>query len=274
MNATLKLPEQDDMPQRDPLRIALIGDGSISHSVRETLDQAGNIGLEIVGVLCRHMRDGIVATFDELIQQRPDVVVECAGHQALIDYGTKVLAAGIPLVIASIGSLADEALFQQLRRAALTGGTRMTLVPGAMAGIDALAAARFGGLREVRYIGRKPPQAWANTEAEKLVDLSALEGPKKFFRGNAREAALRFPKNANVAATVALAGLGFDKTEVELVADPTIKKNIHELMFEGGDGRVEITIRGEPSRANPQTSALTAHSIVRVLEGMSAPVVI
>lgn len=116
--------------------------------------------------------------------------------------------------------------------------------------------------------------AWVGTPAEKLVDLSNLQAPATFYVGNARQAALEYPKNSNVAATIALAGIGFDQTEVELVADPNVAKNVHELMFEGGDGRFEISICGEPSRANPKTSALTAHSIARLLSGMASPIVI
>jgi aspartate dehydrogenase len=261
---------------RAPLRIGFIGDGGISRSVRETL--AADCGLDFVvtGVLSRpHDAETVpVHSVEALLAGRPDIVVECAGHAAVLDYGMQVLAAGVPLLIVSIGSLADGDLLASLRGAAEAAGTRIILAAGAMAGIDALSAARLGGLTRVRYTGRKPPFAWRGTPAEALIALDALEGPTTFYRGTARAAALAYPKNSNVAATIALAGLGFDATEVELVADPEATKNIHELMFEGADGRVDITICGEPSKANPKTSALTAHSIARLLCGMTSPLVI
>lgn len=263
------------MASRAPLRIGFIGDGGISRSVRETLTQIPEGSFDVVGVLDR--RQGEHAATDglrALLDANPDVVVECAGHSAIEAYAEDVLRAGIPLMVVSIGSLADDALLARLRVAAEAGGSRVLLAAGAMAGIDALAAARLGGLSRVRYRGSKPPLAWKGTPADALVDLDTLSAPCTFYRGNAREAALTYPKNSNVAATIALAGIGFDRTEVELVADPAIERNMHELLFEGEDGRYEISICGAPSKANPKTSALTAHSIARLLRGMADPVVI
>lgn len=264
------------MSVRAPLRIGFIGDGGISRSVRETLRDECDLDFTVTGVLS-HPHDAEempVRSVTELLETRPDVVVECAGHGAVVECGAAVLAAGVPLLIVSIGSLADAALLATLRAAAEAGETRIVLAAGAMAGIDALSAARLGGLTRVRYTGRKPAAAWKGTPAETLLDLDTLSVATTFYRGTARDAALAYPKNSNVAATIALAGLGFDGTEVELVADPAASKNVHELMFEGADGRFEISICGEPSKANPKTSALTAHSIARLLCGMHSPLVI
>lgn len=259
------------MDRRAALRIAFIGDGGISRSVRETLTASG-IAFETTAIVSRHSLEG--AGIEGLLASAPDIVVECAGHGAVIEYGESVLLAGLPLMIVSIGALADVELYGRLRAAAESGRSQIILAAGAMAGIDALAAARLGGLQRVCYVGRKPPLAWRGTSAEKLVDLASLDAPEIFYRGSARDAALTYPKNSNVAATIALAGIGFDRTEVELVADPSIEQNVHELMFEGSDGRFEISICGAPSKANPKTSALTAHSIARLLSGMASPVVI
>ncbi|MFT4053252.1 MAG: aspartate dehydrogenase [Novosphingobium sp.] len=258
-----------------PPRIGLIGDGGISRAVREALGGAA----PIVGILARCPREGLdetlrVETVADLLARRPDVIVECAGHEAVRAYGADVLRAGLSLLIVSTGALADPALAETLAAAAEEGGAQLVLASGAMAGIEGLSAARLGGLERVRYTGRKPALAWRGTPAEDLLDLPALTEPAVFFRGDAREAALTYPKNSNVAATVALAGIGFDRTEVELVADPTIATNVHELKFEGADGSFEVRIAGAPSAANPKTSALTAHSIVRLLHGMAAPIVI
>ncbi len=262
------------MSGRAFLRIAFIGDGGISRSVRETLAESG-VAHETVAILSRQVPgDPTADGIDRLLASAPDIVVECAGHGAVIDHGERILLAGVPLMIVSIGALADGDLYERLRAAAERGGSRILLAAGAMAGIDGLAAARLGGLRRVRYVGRKPPRAWRGTAAETLIDLERLSAPHTFYRGSAREAALSYPKNSNVAATIALAGIGFDRTEVELVADPSLEQNVHELMFEGGDGRFDISIRGAPSRDNPKTSALTAHSIARLLGGIVSPIVI
>jgi aspartate dehydrogenase len=260
------------------LKIAMIGMGGITRSLLETLGRTGEVQHVVTAILSRsgttEDHGAMVDDIGALLATKPDIVVECAGHDAVTRYGESILAAGVPLMIASIGALADPSLYQRLSDAASLGGSRLILASGAMAGIEALAAARYGGLDRVRYTGRKPPLAWRGTLAEDMIDLAELPGPCAFYSGNARDAALKYPKNSNVAATVALAGLGFDRTEVRLVADPTIATNVHELRFEGADGSFEIAIHGKPSKNNPKTSALTAHSIARLLSGMAAPVVI
>lgn len=259
------------------MRIGLIGDGGISRSIRATLATSSGLDIEVSGVLSRHPnpeRHGHCPSLASLLASRPSVIVECASHEALSVHGEAVLRAGVSLIAVSIGALADSVLHRRLHDAAIRGSARLMLAPGAIGGIDALAAARLGGLERVCYRGRKPPSAWLGSPAERLIDLSSVVQPTVFYRGNAREAAQRYPKNSNVAATVALAGVGFDRTEVELVADPTIERNVHELSFEGSDGCFRMSMEGVPSPENPKTSLLTAHSIVRILAAMVLPVVI
>jgi aspartate dehydrogenase len=259
-----------------PLRIALIGDGGISRSVRATIAALAESILQVKAVLSRRATGDDVVTvtdLESLLAASPDVVVECASHEAVAAYGETILRRGVPLVIVSAGALADGDLYYRLNMAARAGRTRLIVAPGAVAGIDALAAARLGGVHRVSYRGLKPPTAWLGTPAEKLLDLTAVTTPTVFYRGNAREAARAYPKNSNVAATIAMAGVGFERTEVELVADPTVPHNVHELSFDAVDGRFHTTSIGMPSPSNPKTSMLTAHSVVRILTAMRSPVV-
>lgn len=254
--------------------IGLIGFGGIARTVVKLTDGSQ----PIAAILMRPGREapviaaGKTAVTDVayLVAAGPDVVAECAGQPSVAAYGPAILRAGIDLIVISIGALADADLEADLRQAATDGRSHILLPAGAIGGIDALAAMRLGGLSRVVYRSRKPPEAWAGSPAEDTVDLGSLSQATELFRGTAREAATRFPKNANVAATVALAGLGMDDTEVALVADPDAPGNVHEIEAEGTSGRFAIQLTGKPSPENPRTSALTALSMARAVVNRTA----
>jgi aspartate dehydrogenase len=174
----------------------------------------------------------------------------------------------------SLGALADEALHAALVAAARGAGSRLVLPAGAIGGIDLLRAMATAGIEAVRYTSRKPPAAWRGTPAEGLVDLGAIEGPVAFFEGDARAAARDYPRNANVAATVALAGIGFERTRVRLIADPGASANLHEVSVRSAAANFEMRIEGVPSAANPRTSAATVHSLAREVLNRRAPLAI
>jgi aspartate dehydrogenase len=263
--------------------VGLIGYGGIAQDVVAALCAAGD-RIQFVGALCRPGRAAkaraalpgiaIVETLDDLLGREPDCVSEVAGQGAVAEYGAEVLRRGFDLLMISIGALAEPKLLESLKAAACEGGSRLLLPAGAIGGIDAIAAMRLGGLDAVRYRSRKPPAAWRGSPAEKVADLDSLKDRTVLYRGTAGEAALLYPQNANVAAAVALAGLGFDATEVELVADPAAPGNVHEIEAEGAAGRFAIQLQGKPSRTNPKTSALAALSVARALMNLQATIVI
>lgn len=209
-----------------------------------------------------------------LLADKPDAVAECASHVAVCDYGPAILEAGCDLIVISIGSLSDEALYTRLTQAAKNGSARLVLPAGAIGGIDALSAARLSGLESVVYTGRKPPKAWKGTPAESLLDLDTIKEPEVFFEGNARKAASDYPFNANVAATLAIAGIGLDSTQVRLVADPGIERNVHEFAVRSACGDFTVKLEGRPSPANPKTSLLAGYSVARELINRAGSVVI
>ncbi|WP_341911122.1 aspartate dehydrogenase [Ferrovibrio terrae] len=260
------------MPRPKRPSILLIGHGAMAAEVRAA---ALSTGLFDVGaVLVRHEKVGsvqaelngyrVIDSLDDLDFQ-PMLAAECASHAAVRQYGPALLRQGIDLVVASIGALSDEALHRALEAAAVEGGAKLILPAGAVPGIDALNAATLGGLDRVSYISRKPPAAWKGTPAEAVLDLDTLRDATTFYTGTARAAARDYPKNANVAATVALAGLGFDATEVRMIADPAVAANIHEIEASGAFGDMHLTIKGKPLKSNPKTSSLAAYSTIRAI---------
>ena len=262
-----------------PTRIALVGCGAIGTAVLELLrdDPALKVTTVVVPAdgadAARQAAPG-AQVLAAVPAEGIDLVVETAGHVAIEQHVLPALERGTPCVVASVGALSATGFAERLEAAAVAGRTQVQLIPGAIGAIDALAAARIGGLASVRYTGRKPPKAWKGTPAEQGLDLDALAQATVIFEGSAREAALLYPKNANVAATVSLAGLGLDLTQVRLIADPTTAENVHTVEAEGAFGSFELTMRNKPLAANPKTSALTVYSAVRALRNRVAALAI
>lgn len=254
--------------------VALIGFGAIGKSLflYATENRAWRISAIISSVrseanVRQQVEPGIeVVTAVDQLTSCPDMIVECAGHDAVQIHGLMALDRGWPLMVVSVGALTDDSLLDELKATALKSGARLILPAGAMAGIDGLAAARQAGLERVSLKSRKPPAAWKETPAEELLDLDCIEEPTAFYQGSAREAARSYPKNANTAATVSLAGIGFDATEVTLVADPDLSVNRHEVFAEGAFGTLELAIENRPLPDNPKTSMITVLSILRRLD--------
>ena len=147
---------------------------------------------------------------------------------------------------------------------------------GALLGLDAVVAAAEGGIASVRMITRKPPGGLLGAphlEAND-IDITGLTEPRRVFSGNAREAARGFPANVNVAAALALAGIGPDRTEVEIWADPTVTRNIHRIEVEAEAARLTMQIENVPSAENPRTGRLTPLSVIAALKKLSSPLAI
>ncbi|MCY3997552.1 MAG: aspartate dehydrogenase [Rhodobacter sp.] len=250
------------------MKIGLIGKGAIARYVLSAIDGRGH---EIGAILLRPERiapdaDLEVGSVDALPSDL-DLIIDCAGHRALATYGPRILARGMDMITVSLGALADPCTEVALTQAARDGDARLHLASGAIGALDCLSAARIGTLTSVTYTGRKPPQGWKGSPAGRKLDLDALpEGEHVHFAGSARAAALDYPKNANVAAAVALAGLGFDKTQVQLIADATITRNIHEVTATGDFGRFHFRISGSSLPGNPRSSALAAMSVLSKLD--------
>lgn len=251
-------------------RLALIGSGAIANTLSMALEQGREplrVGAVLVRADSRSTLPGVkvcVRTAD-LIEWRPTLVAECAGHDAVREVVPDLLAAGINVVIASVGALCDSDTRDKLSRACAVGRSRLLYATGAVGGLDALRAARLGGLDSVTYIGRKPPRAWPRSAEIESLQQTASREAVVLFDGSAGEAARRYPQNANVAAAIALAGVGFDTTRVRLVADPELTRNVHEIHACGAFGELEVRITNEPLAGNPKTSLLAALSLEELI---------
>lgn len=260
-------------------RIALLGWGAIGQRVHATLRDRLMPDAEIAlfarpSSAERLRQDSGLRVFTDaaaLAAWQPQLAIECAGHAVVAEVLPPLLRSGIDVVIASVGALGDPALRADIEAAARAGGARPLVVSGAIGGLDALRAARQAGLDSVRYTGRKPPQAWRGTPAEQRIDLGAITEPTVIFEGCAADAARAYPKNANVTAAIALAGIGFDRTEVRLVADPGVTANVHELDAQGAFGALQLRLQNAPLPDNPKSSWLAALSIEATLASYFHP---
>lgn len=262
--------------RRGEHRLGLIGFGAVGREVGDSLARLDE-GRRLAAVLVREGRaaDGypVVHEVAALLGAGAETVLEAAGHAAVQAYGPAVLSAGADLLITSIGVLADPQVAAELLAAEAAGGGRLLMAPGAVAGLDGLIAARLAGLSAVTYTSYKPPHAWRGTAAEATLDLAHHEDEVVFFEGSSRDAALAYPKNANVAVTTAICGLGLDQTRARLVSSRRVGEPLGVIEAEGDFGRFRFEILARAAPSNPKSSLLTAHSLLQAARlGLGVPV--
>jgi aspartate dehydrogenase len=202
-----------------------------------------------------------------------DLVVEAASQQAVHQYAPGALERGKDILVMSVGAFADEELFNRCVSLAKDHKCRIYIPTGALCGVDGLKSASMGKLEEVLLISTKPVAALEDNEylKEKGTNLGNLTEPLQVFEGNARDAAMNFPKTANVAATLSLAGIGFEDTKVRIIADPDTDRNTHEVHAKGEFGELKTVTSNFPSERNPRTSVLallSAISGIKTLTGV------
>jgi aspartate dehydrogenase len=258
------------MAKKKRLKIALIGYGAISQMLFDIFREK-KPAIDIVGVLVRPGRAKatqkqvgrkvvVVESLKALLKLKPDVVVEAASQQAVRDWGETILKKGVDLMVIATGAYGDPKLWKRPQAGGGQSGARLRLPSGAIAGLDGLLAMRHDSLSRVKYVSIKPPHAWSGTPAETDFDLPSIKEPTVIFRGTPADAGRLYPKNANLAVTVALCGAGLDKTEIELVADPTLPAgtNASRLEVTGDSGELKMERLGRAMPDNPKTGVLTA----------------
>jgi len=267
------------------LKVGLIGCGSIGNIIyKSIINEENSDGFEVVAVFDMRLEEAhkmagelAVDSFKDFLSLKMDLVVEAASQEAVTKYGVEILESGKDLLVMSVGAFSDEGIFTSIKKAAKRNAKKVYLPSGAIAGIDAIKAVK-GLIEEATLTTTKNPESlqgapFFNTQGKGL-DLSKMSEKAIIYEGYAREAVKLFPQNINVAAILSLAGIGFDKTKIKIIADPFTDKNTHEIIVKGYFGTIKTVSENVPSPDNPRTSYLAAISAVQTLKNLSESIVI
>lgn len=261
------------------LRVVVVGFGTIGTVVSSLVDAHDDMTL--VGVVGRDRgrteaavaAAGLDVPVLDLgdIPGEADVVAEAAPPPAFESIARPVLAGGKVLATVSAGALMEHPELVEL--AQMTGG-RVVLATGALLGLDAVRAAALGGIQSVTMITVKPARAFLDVPfvQEQGIDIEAIEEPLCLFKGSAREGVRRFPSNVNVAVSLAMAGVGPDKTQLEVWADPGLQRNTHRIEVVADAASFQLSIQNVPTETHPSTGRITALSLFDAIRGLTSTV--
>jgi len=265
------------------LRVAVAGLGAVGMTVARRLDE-GLPGLRLAAVSARDRERAAqkLAAFRASVPVEPlerlpevaDVVVECLPSAVFREVAEATIRARRVLVVVSGGCLLAHPDLVELAR---ERGSKVIVPTGALLGLDAVQAAAQGTIDSVRMVTRKPPGGLAGAPhlIQQGIDLADLGGKAvKVFEGPAREAVRGFPANVNVAAALSMAGIGADRTTIEIWADPAVDRNMHTIYVESDSARFQMEINNIPSDENPKTGRITALSVIAAIRKLGAPLVI
>ena len=260
------------------MRIAIAGLGTIGRGVARRLAD-GMPGLKLACVAARDEEkargwldeEGIevpIVALDEF-PEHADLAVECAPAAVLEQICRPMLGAGKQVMVLSCGALLPRPELLELAR---EHGGRIVVPTGGLLGLDAVAAAAEGTIHSVKMTTRKPPNGLAGAPhlVKNAISVEGLNEPKLVFSGTARDAAAGFPANVNVVAALALAGIGPDRTMIDIYADPTVSRNCHVIEVDADAARFMLSIENVPSE-NPKTGRIVALSIIATLRKLAAP---
>lgn len=264
------------------LKVGLIGYGAIGQDVARYIQEQKIKDIELKGILVRNKEKYrspsdtfIICDYEkEFFELDLDVIVESAGHEAVYQYGVKSLSSGAHFITVSVGAFSDQDLLDRMESTAREHNKQIILPSAAIAGLDRIASSVFGEVEEIKLVTRKPPTAWKSTIAEDKVDLNNVSKPTLIYQGTARESSKLFPQSTNVSAALSLAGVGFDRTKVQVFVDPTVTNNTHQIIAKGYFGEVEINVQNTPSTENPKSGYIVAMSICKVLKNLTSPIVV
>jgi len=265
------------------LRLALAGLGAIGLPVARRVDAGAVPGLALAAVSVRDpdkARRALAGFRAEPrltdlagLAEAADVIVECLPARHFAEVAGPAVARGRILMPLSVGALLDHMdLVDEARRT----GARIVVPTGALLGLDAVRATAEGTIRSVTMVTRKPPAGLAGAPLllARGLSVEGLEAPLRVFAGSAREAIAGFPANVNVAVALSLAGIGPDRTQVEVWADPGVTRNTHTVRVLSNSSDLTMTIENIPDAENPRTGRITPLSVLAALRRLTAPLVV
>ena len=264
------------------VRLALIGCGAIGSTIAKMVEDMPEIEAIYLYDRSKRLETDLAASLkkgkilEDVVEiiERSDLVIEAASQEAAKQYIPVALEKGKSVLILSVGALVDSAFRERIEEIARRRHRKIYLASGAIAGIDGVCAAATAGIEEVMLNTIKPPDAFKTSKyvIDNKINLAAIVKPTVIFEGRAAEAVAHFPQNINVAATLSLAGIGFERTLVRIIADPAATRNIHKLFVKGDFGVLEVEVRNVPSPQNPKTSYLAALSAVSAIKKIAGTV--
>ena len=262
------------------LKVGVVGCGTIGRLIcRAIVEEIPQMELVAISDVNEGVAKDLALSLPEEVEVLPleelakksSLIVEAAAGSAVSTVVREALRLGSDVLVMSTGGLLENLDLFDLAR---EKGARVYLPSGAIAGLDAIKAAKIGEIKGITLTTRKPPKGLAGAPSiiERKIDLEVITKATTIFCGNALLAARGFPANINVAATLSLAGIGPEKTQVRIIADPESKTNTHEILAEGDFGKIFTRCENLPSPFNPKTSYLAALSAIATLKGIVDPV--
>lgn len=270
------------MNETTSLRLGIAGLGAIGMRVARAVDAGKVPGIRLSAVSAKDLKSAVTRVSDFSsppsvvplceLADHADAVVECAPAAVFPKLANSAVANGLIFIPLSVGALLR---MPELEAQARKSGARIIVPTGAIIGLDTVRAMAVGKIHSVTLETRKPPTGLAGAPhlVENKIDISNLSDALCIFKGSARQAALGFPANVNVAAALALAGIGPDKTQVTVWADPAVDRNIQSVSIVSDSGEATMTIRNIPSDENPRTGRIVANSVIATLNRLTAPLV-
>ncbi|MGD9963455.1 MAG: aspartate dehydrogenase [Thermoplasmata archaeon] len=258
------------------MKICVIGCGAIGTTIARAVEEMPDIDTTYLTDRSQECAAKLqeltkkVRYIPDIVPVLPEIrlVVEAASQDAARYYAPLSLSAGVDTLIMSVGVFQDEQFQNDAFRLAKRKGAKIYIPSGAIVGVDALSAASLEEVDEVTLTTTKPPSAFGPSpylESKGFVP-SNLRVRTEIFYGSAREAVKHFPQNINVAATISMAGIGFEKTMIRIVCDPQVRTNEHNLRAKGKFGELDVVTRNVPSPRNPKTSYLAALSAISAIK--------